>query len=126
LLNYNGRLTGGNGGESISDRWEELLASSPQLFDKRQVEPQAFSLSRQVTSLLQSILQQLEVWSFEQGSSRSNRVGRIGNDDIVLVLVLGEELESITDENSDSGILVALGHFGEELLGDSDDGLHVS
>jgi hypothetical protein len=54
----------------------------------------------------------LEVWSFEQGSGRANRVGRIGDDDIVFVLVLGEELESITDENSDSGVFVAFGHFG--------------
>jgi len=82
-------LTGGDGGESVSDRGEELLASPPQLLDKRQVEPQAFSLSGQITSLLQSILQQLEVGSLEQSSGRSDRVRRVGDDDIVLVLVLG-------------------------------------
>lgn len=120
------RHTSGDGGEGKSDRWEELLASFPQLLDQRQVEPQAFSLSRQVSSLLQSILQQLEIWSLEQSLGGSDGIRRIGDDDIVLVLVLGKELESITNVDSDSRVLVAFGHVGEPLLGYSDNGLLVS
>lgn len=105
-------LTSGDGGESKSDRWEELLASLPQLLDQWQVEPQALSLSRQVTALLQGVLEELEVWWLEKGLSGTDWVGRVSDDDIVLVLVVGEELESISDVYGDSRVVVTFGHVG--------------
>ena len=119
-------LTGWNGGEGVSDGWEELLAGLTELLDEGQVQPEAFSLSRQVSALLERILQQLEVWGLEQGLSGTDWVRRIGDDDIVFVLVLGQEFESIANEDGDSLVVVAFRHVGEELLRHTNDGLSIS
>lgn len=85
--------------------------------------PDALSLGGDVSSGLQGLVEQGEVRGLEEGLGGSNGVGRVGDNDIVRVLVLGEELESVTDVDGDSGVLVASRHEGEVLLGDPDDGL---
>ena len=76
------------------------------------MEPQALSLGGQVSALLQGILEELEVRGLEESLGGSNGVRRVGDDNVVLVFVVGEELESISDVDGDSWILVAFRHMG--------------
>jgi hypothetical protein len=80
-------------------------------------------LCRDDTTLLESAEQKLEVWLLEERLGRSLWVGRVGDDDIELILVVVEELESITNVDLDLWVLVADGHAWEVLLGETDDGL---
>lgn len=77
------------------------------------------------TSFLESSEEQLEVWLLEQALGRSLWVGRVGDNDIELVLVIVQELESISNVDLDLGVLVADGHSWEVFLGKTDDGLKV-
>lgn len=81
------------------------------------------TLSRDDTTLLKSTEEELEVWLLEQSLGWALWVGRVGNDDIELVLVVVEELESISDVDLDLWVLVGNGHSWKELLGETDDGL---
>lgn len=81
------------------------------------------TLSRDDTTLLESTEEELEVWLLEQSLGWALWVGRVGDDDIELVLVVVEELESISDVDLDLWVLVGNGHSWEELLGETDDGL---
>lgn len=87
------------------------------------MKPDTFSLSRDVSSLLQTLLQQGKVRCLEECLGRTNGVRRIGNDDVVFVFVLGKELEAIANVDGDSRVLVACRHVGEEFLRDSDHSL---
>lgn len=117
------RLTGGYGSERVFSDGEELVASLLELLDERKVVPDALCLSRDVTSFLQSLLQQLKVRLLEQRLGGTDGVGRVGDDAVVLILVLWQELEAVSDEDLDSGVGVALSHEGEELLRNTDDSL---
>ncbi len=114
-------LTSWNGGVRILGDREQFLGGLPQLFDEREMNPKAFTLSGHVTTFLEGLLQQGKVRSLEQGRCWTNGIRRIRDDDIVFVLVLWEELESIADEDSDFGVSENGGHVWEVLLGDSDD-----
>ena len=72
---------------------------------------------------LQGLVEEGEVRSLEQGLGRSDWVRRVGDDAVVGVLVFREELESVSDEDGNSWVLVAGRHVRKELLGHSDDGL---
>jgi hypothetical protein len=87
------------------------------------VEPEALALGGHVATGLEGTLKEGEVGSLEEGGGGADGVRRVGDDDVVLVLVLGEELEAVTDEDLDTGVVVALGELGEVELGDADDGL---
>ena len=50
----------------------------------------------------QSVVQKLEVGLLEEGLGRSNGIRRVGNDNIVGGGVISEELEAITDVNTDT------------------------
>lgn len=117
------RGVGGNGGVGVFGDGEETLGGLPQLLDQGQVQPQGLSLGGHVTSLLERLLQQGKVRSFEEGGGRTNGVGRVGDDDVVLVLVLGQELEPVTDKDGNLGVLEDGRHVREVLLRDPDDGL---
>jgi hypothetical protein len=71
----------------------------------------------------QGTMEQLEVWLLEQSFGRSIRIRRVGDNDIEAVLVILEELESISNVNLNLGVLVADGHAGEVLLGETDNSL---
>jgi len=102
---------------------KRLFASFLELFDQRKVEPDALGLSRHVATFTEGFFEEGKVWSLEQGFGRSDRVGRISDDNIVRILVLGEEFEAVADENGNTGVLVAGRHFRKELLGYTDHGL---
>jgi hypothetical protein len=87
------------------------------------VQPQAFTLGRHVSALLERLLQQGKVRRLEQGRGRTDRVRGVGDDDVVLVFVLGQELESITDKDGHARVREDGRHVREVLLGDTDDGL---
>lgn len=81
------------------------------------------TLSRDDTALLKSTEEELEVWLLEKSLGWALWVGRVGDDDIELILVVVEELKSISDMDLDLWVLVRNGHSWEELLGETDDGL---
>lgn len=71
----------------------------------------------------QGVMQELEVRLLEQGLGGAVRVRRVGDDHVEGVLVLVEELESITHMHLNLGVLEALSHAGEVFLGEADDSL---
>lgn len=75
------------------------------------------------TSLSQSTIEKLEVWLLEQALCWSLWIGRVGDDNIEFVLVVIEELESVSDVNLDLWVLVAGGHLWQVFLGKTDDSL---
>lgn len=81
------------------------------------------TLSRDDTTLLESTKEELEVWLLEESLGWALWVGRVGDDDIELVLVVVKELESISNVDLDLWVLVRDSHSWEELLGETDDGL---
>jgi len=76
-------------------------------------------------TFLQSTEEQLKVWLLEQALGRSLWVRGVGYDDIELVLVVVQKLESISNVDLDLGVLVADCHSWEVLLGEADDGLEA-
>lgn len=81
------------------------------------------TLGRNDTALLQGIVEELEVVLLEQSLGGAIGVGRVGDDDVELVLVVVEELEAVADVDLDLGVVEADSHVGEVLLGETDDGL---
>lgn len=81
------------------------------------------TLCRDDTTLLEGAEEELEVWLLEERLGWSLWVGGVGDDDIELVLVVVEELESVADVDLDLRVLVADGHAREVLLGETDDSL---
>lgn len=114
---------GGDGGEAVLDDREELGASFLEGLDEGKVNPQALSLGRDGTTLLKSFLEELEVRRLEKRLGGTDRVRGVGDNNVVFVLVLGKELETVTNVNLNSRVLVAVGHEREPLLRDSDDSL---
>lgn len=73
----------------------------------------------------QGVVEKLEVRLLEEALSGAFGIGRVGNDDVEGVLVVIQELETVADMDLNLRVLVALGHAGEVLLGESDDGLFI-
>lgn len=71
----------------------------------------------------QGVVQKLEVRLLEQGLGGAVRVRGVGDDHVEGVLVLVEELEAVADMHLDLGVVEALGHAGEVLLRETDNGL---
>lgn len=68
-------------------------------------------------------MQKLEVRLLEQGLGGAVRVRGVGDDDVESVLVLVEELEAVADVHLDLGVVETLGHAGEVLLREANNGL---
>jgi hypothetical protein len=94
-----------------------------QLLDQLSVQPKAFRLGRDVTSRSKGVVKKLEVRLFEEGSSGSDRIRRVGDNDIIGRGVLLQELETISDMHGDLWVGECLGHVREVLFGDTDHGL---
>ena len=77
-------------------------------------------------TLLEGSGQQFEVWLLEQALCWSLWVGRIGDDNIKLILVIIQEFESISNVSLDFWVLVTDCHPGKVLLGETDHGLKSS
>jgi hypothetical protein len=69
--------------------------------------------------------QQFEVWLLEQALCWSLWVGRIGDNNIKLILVVIQELESISNVSLDLWVLVTDCHAGKIFLGETDHGLKI-
>lgn len=80
-------------------------------------------MGRNDTTLAQSAAQQLKVWCLEESFGGTLRVAGVGNDDVELVLLVLEELESIANDGLGLGVVEANGHAGQVLLGETDDSL---
>lgn len=93
----------GNGGKSVGGLLKDAAKDGLEVFNKVHVEPQALSLGRDLASRGQCIVKKLEVRLLEERLGRSNRIRRVGNDNIVGGGVISEELETITDVNADAG-----------------------
>lgn len=102
---------------------EESLGRLPQFLDEGQVQPQGLSLGGHVTSLLQGLFQEGKVRSLEQGRGGSHGVRRVGDDDVVFILVFGQKLEPVPDEHGHLGVLEDGAHVREVFLGHPDHGL---
>jgi hypothetical protein len=76
-----------------------------------------------VITNLQGAVQKLKVWLLEEGLSWSIWVGRVGDDNVKLVLVLLKELEAVSNVDLDIWVLEANGHGWQVLLGESDNSL---
>ena len=75
------------------------------------------------TALAQGAVEKLKVRLLEEALGRAVGVRRVGDDDVEAVLVVVEELEAVADVDLDLGVLEALGHARQVLLGQADDGL---
>lgn len=82
-------------------------------------------MSRDDTALAEGIVEELEVGLLEEALGRAIGVRGVGDDDVEGVLVVLEELEAITNDSLGLGVVEALGHSGEILLGEADDGLVI-
>jgi len=117
-----GRI-GGDGGESVLGDGEDGGGALTELLDQGEVEPEALSLGGDVAARSEGVMEELEVGLLEEGGGGANRVRGVGNDNIVGGLVVSEELETVADEDGDTGIGEEGGHVGEVLLGDANHGL---
>lgn len=81
------------------------------------------TLSRDDTTLTESIVEKLEVRLLEQARSRALGVGGVCDDDIKAVLVVIQELETVTNVHLNLGVLVARSHIREVDLGETNDSL---
>jgi hypothetical protein len=75
------------------------------------------------TAFAESVTEKLEVGLLEKALGRALGVRGVGDNDVELVLLGLEELEAVANVGGDLGVLVADGHAGEVLLGETDDGL---
>lgn len=71
----------------------------------------------------QGTMEQLKVWLLEQSLGGSLWIRRIGDNNIEAVLVILEKLKPISNVDLDLGVLVADGHAGQVLLGETDNSL---
>jgi hypothetical protein len=83
------QLTSWNSSERPFGNGESLLASLLQFLDQRQVHPNRFRLSRDISPLLQGLVEQGEVWGLEECFGRTNGIRRVGDDNVVFSFVLG-------------------------------------
>lgn len=118
-------LTGGISGDasvSILDLRVEVLTEILDLSDKRKMEPHTFTLSREDTLLGKSVLQKLEEIRTEERLGGTIGIGRISDNNIVLVDLILQELETITNVDLDLGVSKTNGHVGKVLLGNTRNG----
>ena len=83
------------------------------------------TLSGDNSTFLKSSKEQLKVWFLEQALGWAFWIGRVGNDDVELILVVIQKLEAISNVCLDLWVLVADGHFWEILLRKTDHSLDL-
>jgi hypothetical protein len=109
----------GDGSVSILDNGEESAAKGLDFLDERKMEPHAFTLSGDDTVVGKSVLHELEETLLEQGLSRTNRIGRIGDNNVKGVDLVFQVRETVTNVNVNLGVLESNGHVGQVLLGNT-------
>lgn len=81
------------------------------------------TLGRNDTTLAESTAQQLKVRLLEESLGGALWIGRVGDDDIELVLLVFKELEAVANDGLGLRVIKPDGHAGEVLLGETNDGL---
>lgn len=114
---------GWDGGVGVLGNGEEASGHVEQVGDQRQVEPDAFSLRGDVTTVAKSLLEEDEVGLLEERVGGADWVGRVGDDDVELTFPVVQELEAVTDVDGDPRVVEAGSHVWKELLGDPRNGL---
>lgn len=117
------RGVGGDRGVGELGDGEESAGHRHEIVDEGEVEPDALSLGGDASSGLEGLLEELEVGLLEEGRRGSNGVGRVGDDDVELGLLVVEELESVANVDRHARVVEASGHVREERLGDAGDSL---
>ena len=97
-----------------------------QLLDQRSMQPEAFGLSGYVTSGIKGVVKEPEVRFLEEGSSGTDGIRRVGDDDIIRRGVFRQELEAIPNMHKDFWVREQFRHMGEEPFGDTDHSLQSS
>lgn len=82
------------------------------------------TLSGNHATFLERTEQQLKIWLLEQALCWSFWVGGVGDDHIKLVLVVIQELETISDVGADFRVFETDGHAWKVLLGETDNCLY--
>jgi hypothetical protein len=77
-------------------------------------------------TLLESSEEEFKVWLLEQALCWSLWVRGVSDDDVKLILVVVQELETISNVDLDLGVLVADGHARQILLRETDDSLRLT
>lgn len=117
------RWVSGDGGVGVFRNGEDVAGHLAQAVDQGKMQPEALSLSGDVSSRGQGIMKKLEVRLLEERLGGADGIRGVGDDNIVGSFVLGKELETISDEDSDLGRSKEGGHVREVDLGDTDNGL---
>lgn len=107
---------------SILNLRVKVLTEILDLSDERKMEPHAFTLSREDTLFGKSVLQKLEEIRTKERFSGTIGIRGISDNNIVLVDLILQELETITDVDLDLGVFETNGHVGKVLLGDTRNG----
>lgn len=113
----------GDTGVSVFNLRVKVLTEILDLSDKRKMEPHTFTLGREDTLFGKSVLQELEEIRTEERLGGTIGIRGIGDNNIVLVNLILQELETVTDMDLDLGVLETNSHVGEILLGDTRNGL---
>lgn len=108
---------GGGVGDGVGDSGEDLADELLHGRDEFEMEPDALSLSTEDTILSEGLLDEGEVSLIEESRSGSSGIRRVGDDNVELVLVLLDELETVTDVDLNAGILITDSGVGQELAG---------
>ena len=78
-----------------------------------------------MTSRSKGVMEELEVRFLEEGSSGTDGIRGVGDDDIVFGSATCQELEAIPDIRNYLRVREQSGHMREELFGDTDYSLRV-
>lgn len=108
---------GGNSSVGIADVGVNLRYRIHKWFDEINVKPHTFALSANDAAFSQTLVHSFVKGGLKKNSSRTNRIRRVGYDDIKGGLVLIHEFSAVPDMNLDARIIISLGKRREILLG---------
>ncbi|KAH3662402.1 hypothetical protein OGAPHI_005654 [Ogataea philodendri] len=112
---------GWNGAVTVLCNRENILTCLLQVLDDVEVQPDALCLSGDDTFLGESVVKKLEVWFLEQRLCRTFWVRGVGDDHVKTILVVVQELETVSDMDSDLWVGVRFGHLWEVFFGNGND-----
>jgi hypothetical protein len=113
------RGVSGDASVSIFNLRVKILTEILDLSNERKMEPHTFTLSGENTLLGKSILQKLEEIRTKERLGGTIGIRGISNNNIILVGLILQEFETITNVDLDLGVLETNGHVGKILLGNT-------
>lgn len=109
----------GDASVSIFNLGVDVLTEVLDLSDERKMEPHTFTLGGEDTLFGKSVLQKLEEVRTEERFSGTIGIRRVSDDNIILVDLVLQEFETVTNVKGDLGVFETNRHVGEVLLGDT-------